>query len=439
MRNGEMGLGSGAGGAGSGSGSGQQGGARGPWEQALAQLDEAALAIGLEDDLREILRQPKRCLVVSVPVRMDDGSIRVFEGYRVHHNLARGPAKGGIRYHPAVTLEEVAALAMWMTWKCAVVGIPYGGAKGGVVVDPRELSRGELERLTRRYASEILPFIGPEQDIPAPDVGTDEQVMAWIMDTYSMNVGHSVPAVVTGKPVSIGGSLGRAAATARGAVYTLLAHLRAEGESPVGKTAVIQGFGNVGGWGARLLAREGFRVVAVSDSKGGVYNPSGLDPEAVLAHKREAGTVASFPGGDAVSGEELLELEADVLMPAALEGQIHEGNASKVRARVVLEGANGPTTPEADAILEERGVTVLPDILANAGGVVVSYFEWVQDLQAYFWTEEEVNQKLRRVMEGAYLDVRGRAEEKGWRFRLAAMALAVGRVAEAMRIRGLYP
>jgi glutamate dehydrogenase (NAD(P)+) len=409
------------------------------WATALAQLDEAAAFVGLDPDLHEVFRTPKRILTVSIPVRMDDGRVEVFTGFRVHHSIARGPAKGGIRYHPDVSVDEVKALAMWMTWKCAVVGIPYGGAKGGVRVDPKQLSDGELERLTRRYASEILPFIGPERDIPAPDVNTDERIMAWIMDTYSMNQGYSVPGVVTGKPVSVGGSQGRAGATSRGVLTVTQAALRHLGMPPEGVSVAIQGFGKVGGFAAQLFHDAGFTVVAVSDVKGGVYNPRGLNPTAVMRHKAEADTVAGFPGADAITNAELLELDVDVLVPAAMEDQITEANAPRVRARLVVEGANGPTTPEADRILEDRGVTVVPDILANAGGVTVSYFEWVQDIQAYFWTEDEVNARMRDVMERAFEEVRALAAERRVRLRLAALALGISRVAEAHRARGLFP
>lgn len=409
------------------------------WATALSQLDEAAAFTGLDPDLHEVFRTPKRILTVSIPVRMDDGHVEVFTGFRVHHSLARGPAKGGIRYHPEVNVDEVKALAMWMTWKCAVVGIPYGGAKGGVQVEPKRLSDGELERLTRRYASEILPFIGPERDIPAPDVNTDERIMAWIMDTYSMNQGYSVAGVVTGKPVSIGGSQGRSGATSRGVVVTTMCALRQRGLVPDGLRVVIQGFGKVGGFAAHLFHDAGFNVIGVADHKGGVYNPRGLNPTALARYKHEADTVTGLPGADAVTNEELLELDCDVLVPAAIEDQITERNAGEIRARIIVEGANGPTVPEADQILAERGVLVVPDILANAGGVTVSYFEWVQDIQAYFWSEDEVNARMRDVMERAYDDVRGLAEERNVRLRLAALAIGIGRVAEAHRARGLFP
>jgi glutamate dehydrogenase (NAD(P)+) len=410
-----------------------------PWEAALEYLDEAAELMALDPGVHQILRQPKRSLMVSIPVRMDSGEIKVFTGYRVHHDVTRGPAKGGIRYHPRVSLDEVKALAMWMTWKCAVVNIPYGGAKGGVIVEPKEMSARELERMTRRYASEILPLIGPEKDIPAPDVNTDEQIMAWIMDTYSMNIGYSVPGVVTGKPLAVGGSLGRAGATSRGVMYQTFSALKTMGLGVEDVSVAVQGFGKVGGGTARMLHDQGCRIVAISDVVGGVINERGLNPEAIQRHKSEAGTVAGFEGGEAITNEELLELKVDVLIPAALESVITESNADKIGARVVVEAANGPTTPKADKILSEHGIFIVPDILANAGGVTVSYFEWVQDLQAYFWTEDEVNSRLRQIMESSFLDVFGMAKEKGFTMRQAATILAVSRVAEAQRLRGLYP
>jgi len=413
--------------------------ARSPWRQALFQLDQAAQIMELPPNVHEILQHPKRILQVSIPVQMDDGRLRVFTGYRVHHNTSRGPSKGGIRYHPEVSLDEVRALAMWMTWKCAVVGIPYGGAKGGVIVDPKELSRGELERMTRRYASEILPLIGPERDIPAPDMGTDDQIMAWIMDTYSMNQGYSVPGVVTGKPVAVGGSLGRGAATSRGVVYVTVATLKHLGFPVDQARVVIQGYGKVGGPAVQLLHDQGCMVVGVSDVMGGVYNPKGLSPMGLAAYKDETGTVAGYPGGESMGSDEVLEVETDVLIPAALEGVITEENAERIKAKLVVEAANGPTTPEADEILHERGVLVVPDILANAGGVTVSYFEWVQDIQAYFWSEEEVNERLREIMESAHVEVIELAEEKKATMRQAATMIGVRRVAEAIETRGLFP
>jgi glutamate dehydrogenase (NAD(P)+) len=409
------------------------------WDTALAQLDEAAELMGLAPSVHEVLRAPKRALSVSVPFRKDDGSVEVCQGYRVHHNVTRGPAKGGIRYHPDVDLDEVKALAMWMTWKCAVVSIPFGGAKGGVAIEPRALSRAELERMTRRYASEILPLIGPERDIPAPDMNTNEEVMSWIMDTYSINKGYSVPGVVTGKPVSIGGSRGRAGATSRGVLYVIFSTLKTLGLGVEEVSVAIQGYGKVGGFAAQLLHDAGCQVVAVSDIEGGLYREKGLDPEAINRHKREAGTVVGFPGADAMSNEELLEVECDVLVPAAIEGVVTVKNADQIRASVVCEAANGPVTFEADKILGERGVFVVPDILANSGGVTASYFEWVQDIQAYFWSEEQVNARLRQIMERAFDEVHQLALSKKLTLRQAAHWIGVGRVAEAHLTRGLFP
>jgi glutamate dehydrogenase (NAD(P)+) len=408
-------------------------------ESAMRQLEDAASVMELDAGVLEVLKYPRRALEVSIPVRMDSGRIQVFTGYRVHHNTSRGPSKGGIRYHPGVTLDEVKALAMWMTWKCALVNIPYGGAKGGVVVDPGSLSKGELQRLTRRYASELLPFIGPERDIPAPDLGTDEQVMAWIMDTYSTREGFSVPGVVTGKPLAIGGSAGRAMATSRGVMYITLATLKHLGMAVEDARVVVQGFGNVGGGTVQLLSEVGCVVVGVSDVKGGVFNPTGLSYDGLVAHHRKAGTVVGFEGGETVTNQELLELPCDVLVPAALEGQLTSANADRVKASVIVEAANGPTTPEGDEIFEDRGVRVVPDILANSGGVTVSYFEWVQDLQAFYWTEDEVNDRLRRIMEQSYVDVINTAEDRKITMRTAATILGVQRVAEAHVTRGLYP
>ncbi len=409
------------------------------WETALAQLDEAAELMGLAPGVHQTLRSPKRSLIVSVPFRMDDGSTRVYQGYRVQHNVTRGPAKGGIRYHPLVGLGEVKALAMWMTWKCAIAGIPFGGAKGGVSVDPKRHSRGELERMTRRYASEILPLIGPERDIPAPDMNTNEEVMSWIMDTYSSNKGYSVPGVVTGKPVSIGGSKGRPGATSRGVMYMIFSTLKSLGIGIDEVSVAIQGYGKVGGHAAQLLHDAGCRVIAVSDAEGGLYRDGGLDPEALNKHHAEAGTVVGYSGADAISNEELLELECDVLVPAAIEGVVTVKNADAIQARVLCEAANGPVTFEADKVLNERGIFVVPDILANSGGVTVSYFEWVQDIQAYFWSEEEVSDRLRQIMERAFFEVYGLATEKGLSMRQAAHWIGVGRVAEAHLTRGLFP
>jgi glutamate dehydrogenase (NAD(P)+) len=409
-------------------------------DSALHQLAEAVKQLGLDDGLHALLATPRRSMQVAVPLRRDDGTMEVLAGYRVQHNLSRGPAKGGIRFHPHTDLDEVRALAMWMTWKCALIGIPYGGAKGGVAVDPKLLSRNELERVTRRYASEIMPIIGPEKDIPAPDVGTDEQTMAWMMDTYSAHQGYTVTGVVTGKPISVGGSMGRGGATSKGVMYSTFFALREAGVDHRGATVAVQGFGKVGGLAAQYLHDAGCTVVAVSDVKGGVYNPKGLNPAALLKHLRSgADSVVGFPGTDTITNEELIELDVDVLVPAALEGVIHEENADRIHAKFVVEGANGPTTPDADAILEDRNVIVVPDILANSGGVAVSYFEWVQDLQAYFWSEDEVNDRLKVLMEAAYGDVSALSAERGVSLRTAAQMIGVGRVADAHRTRGLYP
>jgi glutamate dehydrogenase (NAD(P)+) len=411
------------------------------WESALSQLEAAADFLGLDQGMRDLLATPKRELTVAVPVRRDDGRLEVFTGYRVHHNVTRGPAKGGMRYHPTVSPDEIRALAVWMTWKCAVVGIPFGGAKGGVVVDPASLSRGELERLTRRYAAELLPIIGPEKDIPAPDVNTDDQVMAWFMDTYSVNKGYSVPSVVTGKPVAIGGSQGRAGATSLGVMYCLFMALRERGLEPSRVRVAIQGFGKVGSGVAMVLHDAGCNVVALSDVQGGVFNERGLNPQAILRHRRMAGssTVATFPGADRISNDELLALDLDVLIPAALGGVIRSDNVDTVKAEIIVEGANGPTTPAADKVLNDRGCLVVPDVLANAGGVTVSYFEWVQDLQAYFWSEDDVNGRMRSVMERAYAEVSAFAQERGLSMRESAQVIGVGRVADAHRMRGLFP
>lgn len=405
-------------------------------DSALHQLHQAAEHLGLDDGLRAMLATPRRSLTVSVPVRREDGRLDVVQGFRVQHNISRGPAKGGIRFHPSTDLDEVTALAMWMTWKCALVGIPYGGAKGGVAVDPATLTTRELERLTRRYVNEILPLIGPEKDIPAPDVGTDEQTMAWIMDTYSVNAGYSVPGVVTGKPMTLGGSLGRAGATSRGVQIAALAAL---GRSPEGVTVAVQGFGKVGALAAQYLADAGCTVVAVSDATGAVHASAGLDVAALRAWVAESGGVHGYRGADAMERDELVELDVDLLVPAALENVITEENAPRVRARLIVEGANGPTTPEADEILAGNGATVVPDILANAGGVIVSYLEWVQNMQAYSWSAKEVELKLRDLMESAYDEVRTLATDRGLTLRQAAHAIGVGRVADAHRMRGLYP
>ena len=403
------------------------------------QFNTAAHYLKLKPWLREILVHPKRQLIVSVPTRMDDGSYRVFEGYRVQHSIARGPAKGGIRYHPQVTLDEVKALASWMTWKCATVGIPYGGAKGGIVCNPKEMSLGELERMTRRYTSEISIIIGPEQDIPAPDVYTNAQTMAWIMDTYSMTAGATSLGVVTGKPLSVGGSLGRNEATARGCSYVIREACKEKKINLKGARVVVQGFGNAGSIAARLLHEMGAKIIGLSDSRGGILSNHGIDPLKAEDRKQKKGTVVGLPETTKISNDELLALPCDILVPAALENQITLANAHRIQARIVAEAANGPTTPGADKILFKNGIMVLPDILANAGGVTVSYFEWVQGLQAFFWTEDEVNKKLEGIMVKAFGEVLKRAKEFKVDMRTAAYILAVGRVAETTVTRGIYP
>jgi glutamate dehydrogenase (NAD(P)+) len=410
-----------------------------PWHVAQQQFDIAADKLNLDPGLRQVLREPRRELHVHFPVKMDDGTVRVFTGFRVQHNLSRGPAKGGIRYHQNVSIDEVKALAMWMTWKCAVVGIPFGGGKGGVVVDPKKLSRRELENLTRRFATEIEVLIGPERDIPAPDVNTNAQTMSWIMDTYSMHVGYTVPGVVTGKPISLGGSEGRNEATARGTVFCVVEAARHLGIDLTKSTVVVQGFGNAGSIAAQLMQKEGSKVLAVSDSSGGIYNPEGLDAGRVVAWKAEHGTVVGFPGAKAVSNAELLEIECDVLIPAALENQITADNAERIKAKIVAEAANGPTTPEADDILFRNGIFMIPDILCNAGGVTVSYFEWVQDLNRDHWSEQIVNEKLHEIMTKAFGETVTIAQREQVHMRLAAYLLAVQRVADATAMRGLYP
>jgi glutamate dehydrogenase (NAD(P)+) len=410
-----------------------------PFRIAQIQFDMAAEYLKLDPGLRLILRTPKRVLEVSIPTKMDNGQIKVFTGFRVQHNLARGPAKGGIRYHPNVTVDEVKALAAWMTWKTATVNLPYGGAKGGVICDPKRMSKGEIERMTRRFTAEILPIIGPEVDIPAPDVSTNEQTMAWFMDTYAMAVGHTCPGVVTGKPVSIGGSEGRNEATARGCLYVVEEACKVKKMSLRGATVAIQGFGNVGSAVARLFAEKKAKIIAISDSRGGVQNPRGIDPMRAVRYKERAGTVVGMPGASRISNDELLTLKCDILIPSALENAITLQNADQIKARIVAEGANGPTTPHADEVLARKGVFVLPDILANAGGVTVSYFEWVQDLQGFFWQAQEVNSKLEFVMKRAFNDVHETMRKFHVYPRAAAYILAVGRVAEAMTVRGLFP
>jgi glutamate dehydrogenase (NAD(P)+) len=410
-----------------------------PWLNAQRQFDNAAAILNLSAGLRAVLREVRRELLVRFPVKMDDGSLRVFEGYRVQHNTTRGPAKGGIRYHPQTSLEEVKALSMWMTWKCALMNIPYGGAKGGVVVDPRELSHRELERLTRRFASEISLLIGPDSDIPAPDVNTNAEVMAWIMDTISMEAGYSIPAVVTGKPLDIGGSEGRPTATGRGVTISAIEICERLQREPATTTVAVQGFGNVGSVSAQLMAERGFMICAVSDLSGGIYNPAGLEVPALLEYCSRTRAVAGFPGSRAITNSELLELPVDVLVPAALENQITARNAGRIQASVIIEGANGPTTPDADLILEHRGIIVVPDILANAGGVTVSYFEWVQDLQSFFWEEGEINKQLERILRRAFVQMCEQADRHGVSLRLGAYLVAVKRVADATAVRGIYP
>jgi glutamate dehydrogenase (NAD(P)+) len=409
------------------------------FEVAVEQFEIAADVLGLDDDMRRVLSCCQRELTVNFPVEMDDGSVQVFTGHRVQHNTGPGPTKGGIRYHQSVTLAEVKALAMWMTWKCAVVGLPFGGAKGGVQVNPKLLSRTELQNLTRRYTTEIQLMIGQNKDIPAPDVNTNPQIMAWLMDTYSMNVGYSVPGVTTGKPLALGGSEGRNEATGRGCVFAIERAAATLGLDLTKSRTVVQGFGNAGSVAARLMAELGSAVVAVSDSRGGTFNPKGLDLAAVAAHKKRTGSVSGFRGGEDVSNADLLLLDCEVLIPAALEGQITAANAGRITARIIAEAANGPTLPEADAILYDRGVFVLPDIFANAGGVTVSYFEWVQDLQAFPWTEQEVNQRLRQIMTRSFDAVYETSRKYKVHMRTAALARGIARVAELNELRGIYP
>lgn len=410
-----------------------------PYRIAQIQFDIAAEYLKLDPSLRQVLRSPRRVLEVSVPTKMDNGQVKVFTGFRVQHNVARGPAKGGIRYHPNVTLDEVKALAAWMTWKTATVNIPYGGAKGGVICDPKRMSKGELERMTRRFASEILPIIGPEQDIPAPDVYTDSQTMAWIMDTYSMTKGYSTLGVVTGKPVSLGGSEGRNEATARGCLVACEEACKVKKMNLRGASVAIQGFGNAGSIAARLFTEKKARVIAISDSRGGVFNSRGIDPLKAVRYKDRAGTVVGMPGTSRISNDDLLTMKCDILIPAALENAVTLNNADQIKAKIIAEAANGPTTPHADEVLARRGIMVLPDILANAGGVTVSYFEWVQDLQGFFWSEEEVKAKLETVMRRAFNEVYESTRKHRTHMRTGAYALAVGRVAEATLVRGLFP
>src|SRR5881275_1556502 len=410
-----------------------------PYDVAVSQFDDAAERLGLSQAMRAILRKPKRELIVNFPVRMDNGDVEMFTGYRVQHNINRGPAKGGIRFSPEVSLDEVRALAMWMTWKCAVVGIPFGGAKGGVICDPHKLSRGELERLSRRYATEISILIGPNSDIPAPDMNTNPQVMGWMMDTFSMHQGYSVPAVVTGKPLAIGGSEGRLEATARGIQYVTREAMVDHSMKPEECTVVVQGFGNVGSISARLLHELGCTVIALSDISGGVYNPDGIEVHHALRYSKEHGSLKGLPNTEHITNAELLTLPCDVLVPAALENQLTGRNAPQVKARLIIEAANGPTTPEADRIFNDRGIVVVPDILANAVGLTVSYFEWVQDLQRFFWAEHEINDRLETIMTRSYRAVRQKSLEQETNLRMGAYLLAVARVAEATEIRGVYP
>ena len=410
-----------------------------PWRTAQHQFDEAAEILKLDPGLRKILREVQREFTCHFPVQMDDKSVRNYTGFRIQHNINRGPAKGGLRFHPDVSLDEVKALAMWMTWKCAVVNIPYGGAKGGVIVDPYSLSANELEHLTRRFATEISILVGPDRDIPAPDVGTNAQVMAWFMDTLSMHRGYSVTAAVTGKPVEVGGSLGRAEATGRGVMICTVAALETMGLKPFNQRVVVQGFGNVGSVSARLLEEAGCQIVAVSEDYGGIYNPLGLSVRKLIEYRTREGTLKGFPGAELIPNEDLLKLDCDVLVPAALENQINSFNAHDIKAKLIVEGANGPTTPEADEILRKRGIIVVPDILANAGGVTVSYFEWVQDLQSFFWSEHEINARLESIMTRSFKEVLAIRDEKKVDMRMAAYLLAVNRVAVATADRGIYP
>ena len=409
------------------------------WAVAQQQFDLAAKRLNLDPGIAAVLREPRRQLTVHFPVRMDDGSTRVFEGHRVQHNLGRGPAKGGIRFHQDVNIDEVKALSMWRSWKCAVMDLPYGGGKGGVTVDPKQLSLGELERLTRRFTTEIAVIIGPESDIPAPDVNTNSQTMAWMMDTYSMHVGYTVPGVVTGKPIALGGSKGRNEATARGAVICVREAAAKIGLNLKGATVVVQGYGNAGSIAAKLISELGAKVIAVSDSSGGIHNAAGLDLAAVGAHKKKTGSVVGLAGATAVSNQAILEIPCDVLIPAALENQITAENAAKIKTKIVAEAANGPTTPEADEILFANGAMVIPDILCNAGGVTVSYFEWVQDLNRDFWEEEEVNLRLEKKMVRAFHEVYDMAQGQKSHLRTGAYLLSVQRVADAMSVRGIYP
>jgi len=409
-----------------------------PLENARLQFEEAAARLKLDQAFLKIIKEPRRATIVKLPVQMDDGTMRVFTGYRVQHSIIRGPAKGGIRYHPDVTLEEVMALAAWMTWKCAVVVMAFGGGKGGVVCDPSKMSRGELERLTRRYVADLIDVIGPESDVPAPDVNTNEQTMAWIMDTYSMHARHTVTSVVTGKPLALGGSAGRREATGRGVLFVVREAAKRIGLNLKGARVVVQGFGNVGSVAANLLSKDGALLVGASDVQGGIANPNGLDMPALLKYSAEHKTVVGFPGSTPIDGKKILELPCDILIPAALENQITHVNASRIQARIIAEGANGPTTHQADKILNKAGVLVIPDILANSGGVTVSYFEWVQDRQGLFWREQEVNERLEHIMVDAFNDVARMADEHKVSLRVAAFMLAIKRVVDVIMLRGVY-
>jgi glutamate dehydrogenase (NAD(P)+) len=409
-----------------------------PWLAAAARFDQAACLLNLDDGVRKILETPDKEITVYIPVQLDDGRIEVFKGFRVQHSLARGPGKGGIRFAPDVTLDEVRALASWMTWKCAVVNIPFGGAKGGVICNPNILSEGELERLTRRYTAEIMDFLGPERDVPAPDINTNARVMAWIMDTYSMHQRHTVTAVVTGKPMEIGGSRGRTEATGRGCLIVTRKALDRLGIAVANARVVIQGLGNVGGMAARLMQAEGFPIVSIVEYDGAVYNPKGLDIAALVQHRDETGSILNFPGGENIDRHEAMFLECEVLLPAAVENAITSENAARLRCRILCEGANGPTTAVADDILAEKGVFVIPDILANAGGVTVSYFEWVQNRQGFYWNEQLVNERLKEIMEAGFDAVIPYAEKHGVNNRIAAYMLALDRVARALKLRGIY-
>ena len=409
------------------------------WEMTLARLDSTLGMLDIADGLGEYLKEPRKVIEVSIPVKMDSGKIKIFKGFRVQHNTNRGPAKGGIRYHQDVNLDEIKALSMIMTWKCALVNLPFGGAKGGVIVDPAKISKNELEHITRRYTFEIIDLIGPDKDIPAPDVGTNSAVMAWILDTYSMDKGHAVPGVVTGKPIALGGSQGREDATSRGCVYTILSTLKVLGIDSTDLDVAIQGFGNVGGNAAKILHDLGFKIVAVCDVSGGLYSKSGLDPYDIWQHLEENRTMAGYKKADSMKNTDIFAVPCDILIPAALENQITAENATSIRAKIIAEGANAPTTPEADEVLGDSGIFIIPDILANAGGVTVSYFEWVQGNLAYFWTKREVNLKLRDIMERAFYDTYRFAKEKKVDMRTAASMLAVSRVAEATDLRGIYP